>query len=239
MEKDIRYRIKIKAFRAVDEPELCEEFTLNYGGVLKSYGIESKSFTDTTWYSSSDVYVITATDKVTNRMIGGARIEVANNDYQLPIEKAIGGMDPGIYDLVHSSQFQNTSEICRLWNLREISGSGLSSIIISSCMAEAAIAISKQLNLKSMIELCSPWTLGLFKRLGFSCATSIGNQGVFTFPRSDLEATVMYLRDIRQLQEAGERERERILNLIAQPKQHIVEQGLNGDIDIEYDLDIF
>ena len=230
------YDIKIKAFKAIDNVPLCEEYSKHYEIVLASYGINSAAMSDTGWHTNPNIYVITAEDRKKKKIIGGTRIELKSSIHPLPIEEAIGKEDPRIFNFIELSEGRKTGEICRLWNLRDISGSGLSSIILLSSMAEVGIVVAEQLELTSLIELCSPWTVNMFKKMGFTCLTDVGKQGTFVYPRPGLEATVMYLNDIKKLKSAAKTEKEEIMSLRTNPKQVRTKQGIMKNLKIEYDL---
>lgn len=231
------YDIKIKAFKAIDNLDLCQQYSEKYAEVLRSYGINSKTMIDTSWYDNPNVYAIVAQDKNSGKMIGGARIEVKSPKYLLPVEEAVGEIDPNIYDFMRpDSSSRKVGELCRVWNVREVSGVGLSAIVIVSTVAEAGIVIAKRLQLKALSVLAAPWTLSLFKKVGFSVETSLGNNGTFNYPRPGLEATVMFLSDITDIKNAQEIERENIKSLRLNPRQIKAKQGLNGNLNVEFDL---
>jgi len=68
--------------------------------------------------------------------------------------------------------------------------------------------------------------------------TSLGNNGLFYYPKDDLVATAMRLRNPFDLSNADDAEREKILSLRDNPHQLFEERGPKGMYQLEYNLDI-
>jgi hypothetical protein len=98
------------------------------------------------------------------------------------------------------------------------------------------VAIATQLKLNSLFALCAPITVAVGKKAGFNIETSLGNNGTFYYPKEDLLATAVMIKDIHELSTAEEYERERILDLRKNPRQVANEKGPRGQVNIKYDL---
>jgi hypothetical protein len=59
----------------------------------------------------------------------------------------------------------------------------------------AGISLIPQLKLSSLFALCAPHTLKISIEKGFEVETSIGNQGTFIYPKLDLVATSIIIKD--------------------------------------------
>jgi hypothetical protein len=152
------------------------------------------------------------------------------------MEEGLGGIDSDIYNLVNSYKGYGTGELCGLWTIRESAGLGLSVLLTDAGVAEAGIALARQLELKTLFVLCAPWTVGMAKNAGFVVEESVGERGTFPYPRPDLMATLLIIKDNERLENAKPEERERIYDLRRNPKQTKVEAGPKGKIEIQYDL---
>tara|TARA_R110002111_G_scaffold17408_1_gene43636 strand:- start:142 stop:699 length:558 start_codon:yes stop_codon:yes gene_type:complete len=169
-------------------------------------------------------------------IFGGARIHLKNESYKLPLERAIENADPRINTLVVSRDEYRTGELCGLWNIKSMSGSGLSAILIRVGVAKAGLFAYNELNLKYLYTLSSPWTIKMVQDIGFEIETSIGKNGGFDYPTPEFKAYVLKLEDTSTLKKAKENERADILSLRQNPVQRRIESGPKGKIEIEYNL---
>lgn len=227
--------IRIRTFKAPSDPDACEKFIIGHKKLLEIYGITQITSNRQDWVEDPDTMVILVEDATTKKVYGGARLQVATDRYQLPIEKALGKFDPKIFGMVQEDRARfGTSELCGLWNSREIAGMGVGSHILSRVGA----TIASQLPIRSIFVLCAPVTVNMGKRVGAVIEDSLGNNGLFYYPKEDLIATAMRLRDIYDLSTAKPAEQKKILSLREDPHQVIEEAGPKGVFSVEYDLTI-
>jgi len=227
--------IQIRTFRAPDDYEACEKFIIGHKKLLEIFGITKITSNRQDWVDDYDTTVILVEDKETKVVYGGARLQVVSGKYPLPIEIALGKYDNGIYEMVQEDHLSGgTCELCGLWNSREVAGMGIGSYILSRVGA----AIAVQLPVKSIFVLCAPITVRMGKRVGAVVEDSLGNDGLFYYPKDDLIATAMRLRNIHDLSHADTSEQEKILSLRENPHQFIMERGPKGTFEVEYNLKI-
>jgi len=227
--------IQIRTFRAPDDYEACEKFIIGHKKLLEIFGITKITSNRQDWIDDYDTTVILVEDKETKVVYGGARLQVVSGKYPLPIEIALGKYDNGIYEMVQEDHLSGgTCELCGLWNSREVAGMGIGSYILSRVGA----AIAVQLPVKSIFVLCAPITVRMGKRVGAVVEDSLGNDGLFYYPKDDLIATAMRLRNIHDLSHADTSEQEKILSLRENPHQFIMERGPKGTFEVEYNLKI-
>ncbi len=195
--------VRLRAFRAIDEPETCERFIEGHTHVLTSIGVTKVSYSKNEWVNNPGAFVMVVESLDGKRVFGGARVHVAGGSEPLPIEAATGAMDPGIFDLVWKFAQHGTGELCGLWNSREIAGYGIGSIFLIRTSA----AIAYQIGLQSMFALCAPYTIPPGQAVGMEIETSIGHGGTFYYPKLDLVATTMIVKDIPTLSKAYEEDK--------------------------------
>ncbi len=228
--------IKIRAFRAIDDPETCLRFIQGHRRVLAIYGIENITTNTDNWMYNPAIFVIVVESVDGEKLYGGARVQVANGINPLPIEEATGKLDPKIYDIVkYYSQF-GAAELSGLWNSKEVAGFGIGSLFPS----RVAVAIVEQIGVKVLFTLCSPTTVRFKSWMGGTELESIGNKGTFYYPKLDLIATALYTEDAINLPECHPREREKIFYLRQNPV-HIAEEKSpfkNKEVKIHYELNI-
>lgn len=225
--------VKFRAFRAVDEPESCEKFIAGHRKVLEIYGITMITSNKAAWMDHENTYVILV-ESVEGKALGGARVQIADECLRLPIEEAVGKLDPKIFDIVNQSKSHRTAEICGLWNSREIAGLGVG----STYLTRSCICIAYHQNIKSLFALCAPATVRVASRAGFEIDRRLGNDGYFNYPKLDLIATAMIIDNVKLLNKAHTVEKESILSLINNPDEKQIETGPKGSIEIQYQLSI-
>ncbi len=228
--KELRFR----AFRAVDDRQSCERYLEGHQHVLKVFDIAHITSAKPIWMDNPNCYIIMLESLYSDRVYGGARIQIADGVHPLPIEDAIANLDRNVSRLVSEKSLDGTGELCGLWNSREVAGYGLGSIFLG----RTSISVINQLNIKSLFALCAPATLRNCLKSGFEIERSLGNKGAFYYPKSDLIATALLMNDPIGLSKTLPSEREFILDLRNSPNQLKVETTLKGPLAIEYDLSI-
>lgn len=229
--------LRIRAFRATDDFESCNRFAEGHRAVLESYGVPIVSSAKPDWFFNPNIIVIVAESMDRSKVYGGAKIHLKDNSSLLPIEMAIGEFDNKIYDLVSQYAVNGTGEFCGLWNSREVAGLGVGSVfLVRVGVARAGCVIANQLDINSLFALCASYTVPIAQRVGFTAETSIGNNGTFPYPKSDMLAVVTLLKDLKTLAFAKKTEKEFIVNLRNNPHLERVERGPKGAMTVEYDL---
>ncbi|WP_437920049.1 hypothetical protein [Sphingobacterium sp. LRF_L2] len=232
--KDGRPVVRLRAFRAIDDPATCERFIEGHAHVLTAIGVKKVTSSSHDWMYNPAAFVLIVESLDGENVYGGARIHVAGGSQPLPIEEATGQMDPKIFDLVWRYAQEGTGEGCGLWNSREIAGYGIGSIFLT----RAAIAIAPQIGIKSLFALCAPYTINLTKCVGYRLETNVGNNGTFYYPKLDLLATTMILDDVGSLSLASDEDKNAILALRTQGDIVRIEELRSKKIEIQYKLQL-
>lgn len=201
--------------------------------MLKIFGISMITSAKVRWFEDPDTYVIMVESEDSEKTYGGARIQVAGGKYPLPIEDALSKFDPKIHRLVSDLAPDGTGELCGLWNSREVAGLGVGSIYLS----RVGVAISDQINLKTLFALCAPATVRNAMRVGFLVDERLGDSGTFYYPKEGLIATSVFLKDVHLVSTADPIEREKIFALRQKPIQHAIEiSPRENELEIDYNL---
>jgi hypothetical protein len=223
--------ISIRVFKAVNEPHTCVEYIKGHVKVLRDYGIENVTSNNDIWTSNPNMYCFIATNSE-NELIGGIRIQVADGINNLPVEDAIGKMDPEIFKLIDFlNRNGGVGELCGLWNSNEVKGMGVSVILV-----RAAISAINQLKFQTMTGICAGYSLKMFQNVGFVINKSLGKNGDFIYPTEDYLAHVVGILNGMTLDTAVDFDKERMLNLRSKPVQLCVETGPKGDFIVNYNL---
>jgi len=225
--------IKIKIYRAVDEPELCRQYLIGHREVLEVYGIGKITSNNDEWVNNPKVYVISAESVITGELLCGIRVIKVGGTQPLPVETAIGRLDAGIFELIEKNSAYGAGELCGLWNSKKVAGKGLSYLLV-----RMGISVLNQLEINVMFGICAELTLPMFKGVGFEVEESLGDKGTFYYPKSDLLAYALIIKNTLKLDKADAVEKEKILNMRNLLKQKVLEKGPKGELYIEYDLSI-
>lgn len=223
---------KFKAFRAIDDPVRCQNFIKGHADVLRQYGVTKVTSSNNDWMHNPFVYVITVEFEETGEIVSGLRIHIAHPDYPLPMEMAVSQVDHKIFDLVKRYSIEGTGEVSGLWNSKLISGYGIGAVLL----IRAGIAITEQLRLGSLLALVAEYTLKPSLLKGFEIEEGIGNSGTFFYPKLDLVATSIVMKDPYNLPKADPEERDIILGIRNNLKCEKIEVGPKGDFLVKYDL---
>lgn len=221
-----------KAFRAIDEPERCQKFVQGHSDVLKQYGVTKVTSSNNDWVNNPFVYVVTVENEETSEVVSGLRIHIAHPDFPLPMEQAVSQVDHNIFQLVKDYSKEGTGEVSGLWNSKSISGYGIGAVLL----IRAGIAIATQLKLGSLLALVAEYTLKPSLQKGFEIETGVGNSGTFFYPKLDLVATSIVMKDPEKLPLADASERERIFELREKVQYKKIEEGPKGKFEVDYDL---
>lgn len=201
--------IRIRAFRAIDDPETCRKFIEGHRRVLSIYGIENITTNTDDWMFRRSIFVIVVEPLDGSKLYGGARIQIADGIHPLPIEEATGKMDPRIYDIVRQHARKGAAELSGLWNSKEVAGLGIGSLFPS----RVAVALATQIGVNTFFTLCSPTTVRFKDWMGGKILNEVGHDGTFYYPKIDLLATALYSDDMFELKATHPREREKVMHL--------------------------
>ncbi|MES2829941.1 MAG: hypothetical protein V4687_17420 [Bacteroidota bacterium] len=223
-------KITFRAFKATHDPETCEKYIRGHVSVLQDYGITNITSNNNLWMFMDCVYGVVAEDE-NGELVGGIRIQIADGINPLPVEKAVGYMDPSLYDMVKKFIPEGVGELCGLWNAKSIAGMG-----ISVLLTRAGISITSQLTCKTLMGICAGYTLKMFNRVGFVIDNSLGKGGEFVYPNENYIAWVLGILNAKDLQTADPLDRDRMLSLRNNPVQFYSELSKDGTADIYYNL---
>jgi len=227
-------KAQIRVFRAVEEVHSCENYIDGHMKVLQAYGVTKVTSANIAWKDDPDTYVIIVESEDGSKIYGGGRIQIRSEQVKLPLEDAIAVLDKKIYKYVDEIGNYHVAEFCGLWNSKEVAGYGIGSIFLG----RIGVAIVTQLNLKYLMALCSPATLRNCLKVGFEVIRELGNNGTLYYPKEDLVATALIIKDIVNLPTALPAEREAIFSLRDNPLQFSSEKGPKGELEIIYDIRI-
>jgi hypothetical protein len=228
--------VRIRAFRSIDDTDACDRYIEGHKKVLDNIGVKKITSFNNKWKSDINSFTILVESMDSSKVYGGARIQKSDGREPLPIELATGYLDPRIHELVKELHINGTGELCGLWNSMEIAGLGIGAFY----MTKAGVVIAEQLNIKSIFALCAPVTVRFANKVGCTICKEVGNNGTFYYPKLDLIATVVLLKDSQKLDSADAEDRESIFHLRNNLNTVVVEKTLRNHVNIEihYDLKI-
>lgn len=236
MQKQVQPKqLRIWSFRAVENPEACERFMEGHRNVLMNHGVKNVVTAKAEWMQDENVWVVLVDSPDGKKTYGGARIHVSVPGKRIPIQDAVGYLDPAIDAFVEAHRKNGLGEICGLWNSVEVAGMGVGSVYL----IRAGLAIIQSLNITQMFALCSPYTYRMAASFGFFPLREIGESGKFAYPTEKLIATVTFQEDTLAMNGAYEEERNIIFDLRNSPNQRKIETARNGlSVEVNYELKI-
>jgi hypothetical protein len=226
--------IRLRLYRAIDDEESCQKFVIGHRHVLENIGVTKVTSSKDGWMRDPGVYVLIVEDTEDGRVLGGARVHIASKQHRLPVEEATKFLDGKVVDVINQHIPDGTGEICGLWNSREVAGLGIGAVFLT----RAAVAVSTRIGLTSLFALCAPYTVKMAENVGYEIEQSVGNNGTFYYPKLDLVATFMILRDVAILSRATSEEKEAIIDLRKNPVLERTEIYRNKEIHLLYHLEL-
>src|SRR6266404_6491527 len=148
--------LKIRIYKAIDNLTACKRFAHEHENVLLSYGIIKVTSSNTNWFYDPDVFIVMVESIDGDKLYGGARLHIKNQEFHLPIENAISILDTRIHKLINDNVVYKTGELCGLWNTKSMTGNGLSAMLIRTGVAKAGIFMAEKYNLRSLYTLSAP-----------------------------------------------------------------------------------
>jgi hypothetical protein len=226
-------KLSFRAFRAIDEPDTCQQYVEAHVKVLTDYGITKITSNNNRWMSNPNVYGVVAELEPHKEIVGGIRLQIADNVDPLPVEAAIGHIDPKIHEIVKEYMVGGVGELCGLWISKKVAGRG-----VSMLLTRAGISIINQVNIEILVGICGHYTLEMFSKVGFVIDRSLGNKGEFLYPKEGFIAWVLGILNAKTLQTASEYDRKMIAGLRDQPVQTRIEKGNEGEetVEVSYNL---
>ncbi|MCW3122794.1 MAG: hypothetical protein JWQ38_2286 [Flavipsychrobacter sp.] len=216
----------------MDNIEACQRYVEGHSKVLRIYGIAMITSAKVKWFEDPGTYVIMVESENGEKTFGGARIQIAQGKFALPIEDALTNFDKNIHQFV-KELIPTTGELCGLWNSREVAGLGIGSIYLS----RIGVALAMQLKLQTLFALCAPATVKNSNRVGYLVDERLGDKGTFYYPKEGLVATAVLLNDVQELKSADPDERIKIIELCTNPIQTANEISPRGqELLLDYNL---
>jgi hypothetical protein len=223
--------VNIRVFRAIDDEESCIRYLEGHRKVLIEHGFSHFKTNTQDWFYNPNIYVLIAEDCTTHEYVGGVRLEIADDTYELPSQKALKKIDPRIVDYIALHQKDGLAEGCGLWNSKSVAGKKISVLLV-----RAATAVSTQLKITKLIAFLATYTSYIIYRMGFVAETSLGEEGTFNYPTDQFIAKV-YLNDhIFDLKNASDSDKEIMLILRENPIITLDEMETNTPIRVHYNL---
>lgn len=225
--------IRIKAFRASSDMISCLRFQEGHLDVLRSFGFKVSSTTED-WMMSDDTFVILVESMDSSRVYGGARLEFCNRGRKVPIQSALMDLAPEINDFVRGQINYSTAELCGLWNSVSVAGMGIGSVY----SIRAALAVAGLLKIDNILALCSVHSYRMASVFGFTLLKGVGEEGIVYYEGAKQNAHITFHEDFIKMRNVNIEERDKIMSLINQPIQVVIEERNGTNLNIAYDLQI-
>jgi len=224
--------LKAYVFRANTRPEDCKRYIEAHLNTLRSFGVNEISSIDPIWLKNPDVFIMILEESESGEIIAGGRLQFLHDDVPLPVESAIGSIDPRIHEIVRRESYQPICEYCGLWSSKKYASYGVGSMLLM----RMGIALLTIVGASSCIAFISPAIYKNCLKIGFRHVEELKNEGVFYYPTPEFKSRVLLINDPVELESASKEERIRIFELRSKPIQLYEEAGIRGKILVEYNL---
>ncbi|MCB0732991.1 MAG: hypothetical protein H6608_06105 [Flavobacteriales bacterium] len=218
-------------FRAIDHPQLSEQYVHGHRDVLLTFGIKSVASSNPSWTTNPGSHCLVAIQD--GIIYGGIRIDILSQEYPLPLQDGVGHLDPNINIELQKRMKEGIGEQCGLWNSHKIKGFGISWILVNT-----SIAVLPTLGVAHLYGLASDYSMFLFRPAGFRIQTRFGSNGDFVYPTNDYIARVVTIEDVEQLSDTAENERSFIKTLRTNLNQMMELKVTNVQLSLNFNLKI-
>lgn len=223
-------KITLKAFRAPNNPSLAAEFLQEHRRVLEDFGIANVTTNSESWLKDPNACLIVALHDDLG-MVGGIRLQIATHEEPLPMESAIGKLDPRIKTELDSMVEEGLGEVCSLWNANRYAQKG-----VTVLLSQAVTAMATMVSVRRMVCLVATYTQRHPKRNGFIVMEEIGDKGTFIYPIPTITAVAMLNPDTMLLPHASTEQRQLLYSLRLRPRQVRCEVPANQEFEVHYDM---
>jgi hypothetical protein len=228
------FRVEVEAFLASQNPDRCRQYLAGHRKILEDHGFDHFITGTDYWIESPDVLVVmaySAHDR--NRIFGGLRFEKRKEDNLLPLEKVLNQIDPLVSPIIQRETPRGTGEMCGLWNAQEVGGRNISLVL-----ATALFAAIPQTGAHSSFIFNARYTFRITRRLGFKQLDELPNNGIYKYPNDAFKAFLWQHKDLHDLKDLANLERESVASLRQNWKQERNESLYYPGMRVHYNLEI-
>lgn len=170
-------KFNVQIARAIDRYDVAHKFEIKHLEVLKAHNVKGISSIKPEWKYKPNIYVVAVYDNVTDRMIGGMRLEISTSQNLLPFESALMNNVKSISDFVYD--YRSNGGVCEFSGLWM--NSAYSKLNIPTYMTKLGISLAHKLEIKHAFAFANNYSRPLTEKLGFT-STAVNNQKVFMYP---------------------------------------------------------
>ncbi len=224
--------ITIRAFRPQNDPASYQAYLEGHRAVLTDLGVLAVVKPKGHQEVPPDCVIVVA-EHAELGMVGGIRIERAGAQSKLPMQQALGTLEPRIDEVIGRLAEEGCGEICGLWNSARFAGRG-----VPLLLSEAAVSLVHQLGMRRLVCFVAHYTLRHALKVGFQLMDSLGDGGAFTYPIPRIKSFAMVIPDTVILASAPGNWRQRIVSLRCRPQQDRVEAPTGIPYAVRYRLQL-
>lgn len=209
----------------------CMQNAEVHAQVLRKYEISNITSAKAGWWNNSHTVVLLLQDADTKEHLGGIRVQRWGNGLPLPLESALGAVDPRVHAWVASFASAGVGELCGLWCSPKLKGFGM-----GRTLTRMGLSLVAQLQLTTLFGLCDRSKVDANVAVGFMPEAALARAGRFEYPRPGLIAQLLRLRDAQRLLGATVDNRAAVNAYRDAPVGHEIVVHAGGRAQIERDL---
>jgi hypothetical protein len=182
------FELVVRAYCAPDVVCDCRRHAAAHARVLALHGLGNVTSARTAWWENANTFALLLEDANSREPLGGVRLQRWGNGAALPIERALGGVDPRVHSWVAGFADRGVGELCGLWCSPKLRGFRLGLVI-----TRMGLALAAQLRTKTLFAVCDSSRVLDNCALGFTKDGTLASGGSFEYPRPGLRAQVLKL----------------------------------------------
>lgn len=222
--------ITIRSFRPQNDPASYRAYLEGHRNVLSDLGLLIVVKPNALEDPPADCVIVVA-EHAELGMVGGIRIERASPTSKLPMQRALGNLEPRIDSVISELANEGCGEICGLWNSARFAGRG-----VPQLLSEAAVSLVHLLGMSHLVCFVAHYTLRHALKVGFQLMENLGDGGAFPYPVPRIRSFAMVIPDTVLLANAPDNWRQRILSLRCRPLQDRIEAPTGVPYAVRYRL---
>lgn len=184
------FELVVRAYCAPDVVGDCRRHAAAHARVLALHGLGKVTSAGRAWWDNANTFALLLEDAHSGEPLGGVRVQRWGNGEALPLERALGDVDPRVHAWVACFADRGVGELCGLWCSPRLRGFRLGLVL-----TRMGLALAGQLRAHTLFALCDSSRVADNCALGFTEDSTLANQGGFEYPRPGLRAQVLKLTD--------------------------------------------
>jgi len=216
--------LELRIFKAIDRPDEALNFAFGQKQQLKTRNISGVKSAKSNWTTNPSVHLMAL--YAGEKIVGGTRLHLNNNDYLYPFLEAAMHCDDTLMQVMKRPRNPHHAEGCGLWLAQRYSGFGLGEFL-----TRALITTAHRLGLDHIYGICPRHTMDPFRKIGFHFLTLDDNVIAIPYPKDYTSYLIQC--EVSELRYTFQSERSIIRGWLSDQFQNVISKGKMGEIVVK------